>query len=741
MKDNIIYTYTDEAPALATAAFLPVVRAYLNTADINVEIRDLSLAGRLLAAFPEYLSVEQKVTDDLAVLGELVNLPEANIIKLPNISASIPQLQNALRELQAKGYNLPDYPEKPQNDAENKIKERYDLVKGSAVNPVLREGNSDRRVPSAVKKYAKNNPHSMGEWTPGSKTHAVSMTEGDFYNTEKSVVCSENGAVKIEFSSDEGEKILFRDYLDVLEGEILDSSAMSSRKLRDFLKVQIADAKKQDVLFSLQLKASMMKISDPIIFGQMVSVFFEDVFTKYSAVFDKLGINPDNGLAELFTKLENLPAAEQQPILAGIDACIKGQAELAMVNSDKGITSLHVPSDTLIDAAIPAAIRNSGKMWNAAGQAKDVKLVIPDSSYMKVYQNTIDFCKTNGAFDPRTMGSVSNIGLMAKKAEEYGSHDKTFKIPGEGVVRVIDRKGTVLTEHKVQKDDIFRMCQTKDVAVRDWVRVAVKRAGITGSTTIFWLDENRPHDIALIAKVKKYLLAEDTDNLDIRILSPADATLVSLEKMKAGEDSISVTGNVLRDYLTDLFPILELGTSAKMLSIVQLLNGGVLIETGASGSAPKHVQQFMEEGHLRWDSLGEYLGLAVSLETYGQFHKNPKALVLANALDSAIAAYLDENRAPSRKVSKIDNRGSHFYLVLYWAKSLAEQSEDQEIRNRFSAFYNGLVEQKDNILKELLAAQGRPVDLKGYYRPDSDAVDNEMRPSKVFNELLKKLDN
>ena len=707
MSDKIIYTYTDEAPALATASFLPVVRSFLSAADVNIETRNISLAGRILAVFPDCLSKEQKVPDDLTELSEIVNKPEANIIKLPNISASVPQLQKAVRELQSKGFNLPDYPEAPATEEEKEMKARYDRVKGSAVNPVLRQGNSDRRVPAGVKKYAKSHPHSMGEWSSESKTHAVSMGGGDFYSNEKSVLCSGIDSVKIEFTPVEGAKEVFKDNISVKEGDIIYPAFMSRRKLRDFFKEQIADCKNQDVLFSLQIKASMMKVSDPVIFGHLLSVFFEEVFEKYSSVFDQIGINPDNGLGELYAKIDTLPEAEKQAVLSDIEACFKKQPEVAMVDSGKGITSLHVPSDTLIDAAIPAAIRNSGKMWNAEGKLKDVKMIIPDSSYLKVYQNTIEFCKVNGAFDPRTMGSVSNIGLMAQKAEEYGSHDKTFKIPNDGVVRVLDNLGNVLTEHQVEKGDIFRMCQTTDAAVRDWVKVAVRRAETTGLTTIFWLDENRAHDVQLISKVKEYLLLEETGSLDIRILSPSDAVSVSLDLVKKGEDAISVTGNVLRDYLTDLFPIMELGTSAKMLSIVSLLNGGVLFETGSGGSAPKHVQQFLEEGHLRWDSLGEFLALAGSLEVCGKMHGNSKALVMAGALDQAIGAYLENDRAPSRKVKEIDNRGSQFYLVLYWAQALAEQTGDPELQERFSPLYKSLQDNEDIILSGSVISPGK----------------------------------
>ncbi|QEN09646.1 NADP-dependent isocitrate dehydrogenase [Oceanispirochaeta crateris] len=739
MASKIIYTVTDESPALATGSLLPIVRSFTKTAGIEIDVKNLSLAGRLLAAFPDYLTEDQRVSDDLKILGELVTHSHANIIKLPNISASVPQLLGALKELQSKGYNLPDYPENPANDQERVVKQRYDLIKGSAVNPVLREGNSDRRVPGAVKKYAQKHPHVMGEWSQDSKTHVVTMKGNDFYNTEKSVLISKPCSVHVELVSDKGETLLLKEEIALLEGEILDSAVMNISALRSFLAEEIKDAYDKDVLLSIQLKASMMKISDPIIFGHMISLYFEDVFTQYKSTLDHLGVNPDNGLGDLFTKLETLPTAEKNEILSAIEECSKKRPDLSMVDSSRGITSLHVPSDVLIDASIPSAIRNSGKMVGPDGKLKDVKMIIPDSSYAKIYQNTIEYSKQNGAFDPKTMGSVSNVGLMAQKAEEYGSHDKTFLIPSEGMVRVVDESGTLLMDQKVSKGDIFRMCQVKDAPIRDWVRLGVNRARATGAPAVFWLDENRPHDIKVIEKVKKYLPLEDIEGLDVRILSPGEATLYSLQRMKEGKDTISVTGNVLRDYLTDLFPILELGTSSKMLSIVSLLNGGVLFETGASGSAPMLVQQFIKEGHFQWNSLGEFLALTVSLEHFGTTYQNSKALILAEALEKATELYLENNRGPAEAVHEIDIRGSHFYLVLYWAQALAEQNRDEELKLKFAALSKELKEHEEEILEEFMQAQGHPVDLGGYYLPDPEMVSNGMRPCTIFNQLLASL--
>ena len=737
MNPKIIYTKTDEAPALATGSFLPIIRSFTKTAGIEVEIRDISLAARILAVFPEYLTDEQKVSDALGELGELVKDPEANIIKLPNISASIPQIQGAVKELQEKGYLLPDYPETPASDEERAIKAKYDKVKGSAVNPVLREGNSDRRAPGAVKNYAKKHPHSMGEWRSDSKTHVASMTEGDFYGTEKSVIIPKATAAKVVLTTGSGAETVLKDSIPLLQGEVLDSAVMSRTALRKFLTGQIEDAKNQEVLLSVHLKATMMKVSDPIIFGHVVSVFFEEVFSKYEEKFQALGINPNNGLGDLIAKVETLPMEERVEILTAVQTCMEHRPELAMVNSDRGITNLHVPSDVIIDASMPAAIRSSGQMWGPDGKLKDTKAIIPDRSYAGVYQESIDFCKENGAFDPRTMGNVSNVGLMAQKAEEYGSHDKTFQIPASGTVKVTDSEGNLLMEQKVEEGDIFRMCQVKDGPIRDWVKLAVKRARATGNPAVFWLDPARAHDSRLIEKVNEYLPLQDTEGLDIRILDPRTATKLSMERMKEGKDTISVSGNVLRDYLTDLFPILELGTSAKMLSIVPLMNGGGLFETGAGGSAPKHVQQFTEEGHLRWDSLGEFLALAVSLEHLGGARDNAKALVLAETLDQATGLFLENNKSPSRKVKEIDNRGSHFYLTLYWARALAEQNRDEDLKKVFTPLAKELGAQEEVIAGELLASQGTPVDLGGYYLPDTEKLERAMRPSTTFNNALK----
>ena len=740
MNPKIIYTKTDEAPALATGSLLPIIKSFTKTAGIDVESKDISLAGRIIASFPEFLKKEERIPDDLAELGELVKKPEANIIKLPNISASVSQLQAAIKELQGKGFKLPDYPEAPEGEPDLEIKERYDRIKGSAVNPVLREGNSDRRAPAAVKKYAMNHPHTMGSWSSDSKTLVASMSIGDFYGSEQSVVFSSAGSVRAELVQESGERIVLKDKIILQEGEVLDSAVMNIKALKVFIKEQITRAKKQGLLFSVHLKATMMKISDPIIFGHVVSVFFEDVFLKYSKQFESLGIDANHGMGDLLKKLENLPEPERNEILLAIDGCYKTRPVLAMVDSDKGITNLHVPSDIIIDASMPAAIRSSGKMWGPDGRLADMLAVIPDRSYAGIYQETIKFCKKHGEFDPRTMGSVSNVGLMAQKAEEYGSHDKTFQITAKGTVRVIDESGTILMEQKVEEGDIFRMCQVKDAPVRDWVKLAVGRARATGVPTVFWLDSNRAHDSRLIEKVNKYLLLHDTIGLNISIMSPAEATQLSLQRMKDGKDTISVSGNVLRDYLTDLFPILELGTSAKMLSIVPLMNGGGLFETGAGGSAPKHVQQFLEEGHLRWDSLGEFLALAASLEHLGNNFHNNKVLILAKTLNDATEVFLENNKSPSRKVNELDNRGSHFYLALYWAQALAEQNDDAGLKTVFFPLAETLMLNEGKILNEFIEAQGKPVELNGYYWTDSDALAKAMRPSQTFNKVLQSIE-
>ena len=733
---KIIYTITDEAPALATHSLLPIVEAYAAPAGVTIETRDISLAGRIIANFPDKLTDEQKQGDHLTELGELAKTPEANIIKLPNISASIPQLTAAIKELQGNGYNLPDYPEDPQNDEEQAIKTRYAKVLGSAVNPVLREGNSDRRAPGSVKQYAKNNPHSMGAWSAGSKSHVSSMSGGDFYGSEKSTTINEATDFRIEFHTESGSVTTLKSPAPLQAGEVIDSSVMSGAALRSFLEEQIEDAKSQDVLFSLHMKATMMKVSDPIIFGHAVSTFYQDVFEKHAALFEELGIDPSNGFGDVENKIASLPEDKRSEIEADIQACYATRPGMAMVNSDKGITNLHVPSDIIIDASMPAAIRASGQMWGPDGNQKDTKYVIPDRSYAGVYKATVDFCKQHGAFDPTTMGTVPNVGLMAQKAEEYGSHDKTFQASESGTIRVIDNNDQLLLEQAVQKDDIFRMCQTKDAPIQDWVKLAVNRARATGSPAIFWLDENRGHDAEIIKKVNAYLPNHDTEGLDIRILTPIEATQVSLERIKNGEDTISVTGNVLRDYLTDLFPILEVGTSAKMLSIVPLMNGGGLFETGAGGSAPKHVQQFNQEGHLRWDSLGEFLALAVSLEHLSDSFDNPKAKLLGSTLDQATGKFLLNNKAPSRKVNELDNRGSHFYLALYWAEALAAQSEDAELAALFAPFAQELAEKEQTIVAELNGAQGDPVDIGGYYHPVVAQASAAMRPSSTFNEAL-----
>jgi isocitrate dehydrogenase len=726
----------DEAPALATYSFLPIVAAFTKAAGVAVELRDISLAGRIIAAFPEHLTAQQQQSDDLAELGELAKTQEANIIKLPNISASIPQLQAAVKELQSQGYKLPDYPENPKTDAEKESRARYDKIKGSAVNPVLREGNSDRRAPLSVKQHTRKHPHKMGAWSPDSKTHVAHMNRGDFYSNEKSVTLTEATDARIEFVGQDGKITVLKPKLALQAGEVIDATYMSRRALREFLEAQIEDAKKQGVLFSIHLKATMMKVSDPKIFGHAVSVFFKDVFDKHGALFQKLGVDPDNGLGDLYAKIKTLPDDQRKTIEADIQAVYKKRPPLAMVNSDKGITNLHVPSDVIIDASMPPVIRDSGKMWGPDGKLQDTKAVIPDASYATVYQEVIDFCKKHGAFDPRTMGSIPNVGLMAQAAEEYGSHDKTFKSPGNGTMRVVAASGKTLLEHKVEEGDIWRMCQVKDAPIQDWVKLAVNRARATGAPTVFWLDKNRAHDAELIKKINRYLPSHDAKGLDIRIMSPAEATRFSLERIREGKDTISVTGNVLRDYLTDLFPILEIGTSAKMLSIVPLLNGGGLFETGAGGSAPKHVQQFQEEGYLRWDSLGEFLALVPSLEHLSNASNNPSAKILADTLDRATAKFLDGNKSPARKVGEIDNRGSHFYLALYWAQALAEQTQDKNLQARFAKIAKQLADSEAKIVAELLGAQGRPVDMGGYYHPDQEKTTKAMRPSPTLNAIV-----
>ncbi len=736
---TIIYTITDEAPALATHSFLPVIKAYTDTAGINVETRDISLAARILAIFPEVLSEDQRTPDALAELGEIAKTPGANIVKLPNISASVPQLKAAIEELQEKGYALPDYPEEPKNEDEKKIKAKYDRVKGSAVNPVLREGNSDRRAPKAVKAYAKKHPHRMGAWSESSKTKVASMSTGDFYGSEESLTMPKAEHITIQLVAENGSKEILKKDLALSEGEVIDASVMSVSALQSFLSEQVQAARDKGVLFSIHLKATMMKVSDPIIFGHAVKVYFADLFKKHAVTFDKIGVDVRNGFGDLLDAIHELPEKEREQIETDIAEAYKAGPDLAMVNSDKGITNLHVPSDVIIDASMPAMIRTSGQMWNGEGKQQDTLAVIPDRSYAGVYQAVIDNCKKHGAFDPTTMGSVANVGLMAQKAEEYGSHDKTFELSKSGSVQVIDSRGAVLIEHKVADGDIWRMCQTKDDAIRDWVKLAVGRARSAGTPAIFWLDPNRAHDSELIKKVEKYLLNHSTSGLDIKIMSPVDATKFSLDRIREGLDTISVTGNVLRDYLTDLFPILEVGTSAKMLSIVPLMNGGGLFETGAGGSAPKHVQQFVEEGHLRWDSLGEFLALAASLEHLGTVNNNQRAIILSKTLDEATGKYLDENKSPSRKVNELDNRGSHFYLALYWAEALAGQDEDVELKKIFRTIASDLVAKEEQINKELIAAQGKPVDIEGYYLPAIQKVTEAMRPSPALNAILDKI--
>jgi isocitrate dehydrogenase len=740
MTDSkIIYTLTDEAPALATYSLLPIVQAYTKSSGVVIETRDISLSGRIIAAFPERLTDAQRIGDHLAELGQLATTPEANIIKLPNISASIPQLKAAIKELQDQGYNLPDYPEVPANEDEKNFKARYDKIKGSAVNPVLREGNSDRRAPLSVKNYARKNPHKMGAWSADSKSHVAHMNGSDFYGSEKSATLAEAGSLKIELVAADGSVKVLKDAVKVLAGEIVDASVISKKALRSFIAQQIEDAKKEGVLLSVHLKATMMKVSDPIIFGHFVSVFYAPVLEKHAAVIAELGVDVNNGIGDLYTKIKSLPAEKQAEIEADIQALYATRPQLAMVNSDKGITNLHVPSDVIVDASMPAMIRDSGKMWNGEGKLQDTKACIPDRCYAGVYQVVIDDCKKNGAFNPVTMGSVPNVGLMAQAAEEYGSHDKTFQIPADGTVRLVDANGKVVLEQAVEEGDVFRACQVKDLPVQDWVKLAVNRARATGTPAVFWLDEKRAHDAQLIAKVNTYLKNHDISGLEIHIMSPEAATQFSLDRIRQGKDTISVTGNVLRDYLTDLFPIMELGTSAKMLSIVPLMNGGGLFETGAGGSAPKHVQQFVQEGHLRWDSLGEFLALAESLDHYGTVTGNAKAKVLAKTLDQANGLFLDNNKSPGRAVGEFDNRGSHFYLAMYWAQTLAAQTEDAELAAQFAPLAKALTENEAKVVAELIAAGGKQVDLGGYYRPDTAKTAAAMRPSATFNAALASL--
>ncbi|MDQ0626737.1 NADP-dependent isocitrate dehydrogenase [Paraburkholderia graminis] len=733
---NIIYTLTDEAPALATYSLLPIVKAFTRSSDVIVETRDISLAGRIIAAFPDYLTAEQKGSDDLAELGGLTTRPEANIVKLPNISASVPQLKAAITELRDQGYKLPPYPDVATTDTEKDVKARYDKIKGSAVNPVLREGNSDRRAPLSVKNYARKHPHKMGVWSADSKSHVAHMSGGDFYGSEKSALIAAAGTVKIELTAADGTKTVLKEKTPVQAGEIIDASVLSKNALRSFIESEINDAKAKGVLFSVHLKATMMKVSDPIIFGQVVSVFYKDVLAKHADALAQAGFNPNNGIGDLYARLKDLPAETAAQIEADIKAQYEQRPQLAMVNSDKGITSLHVPSDVIVDASMPAMIRESGKMWGADGALHDAKAVIPDRCYAGVYQAVIEDCKKNGAFDPVTMGTVPNVGLMAQAAEEYGSHDKTFQIPANGVVRVTDASGAVLIEQAVEAGDIWRMCQTKDAPVQDWVKLAVNRARATSTPAVFWLDAARAHDAQIIKKVEQYLKDHDTNGLDIRIMTPVDATKFSLERIRAGKDTISVTGNVLRDYLTDLFPIMELGTSAKMLSIVPLMAGGGMFETGAGGSAPKHVQQLVEEGFLRWDSLGEFLALAASLEHLSNAYHNPKAQVLAKTLDQATGKFLDNDKSPARKVGGLDNRGSHFYLAMYWAEALAAQTEDAALQAQFAGVAKAMADNEAKILDELRAAQGKPVDIGGYYRPNVDLTSKAMRPSATLNQIV-----
>ncbi|QSQ41686.1 NADP-dependent isocitrate dehydrogenase [Xanthomonas translucens pv. undulosa] len=733
---KILYTLTDEAPYLATQSLLPIVAAFAGTAGIAVETRDISLAGRLISQFPEYLREEQRIADDLAELGQLATTPEANIIKLPNISASVPQLKAAIKELQQQGYALPDYLDEPQDDTQKEAKARYDRVKGSAVNPVLREGNSDRRAPLSVKNYARKHPHRMGAWSADSKSHVAYMQDGDFYGSERSALIAQAGSVRIELVGKDGSVTVLKEKTAVQAGEIIDAAVMSKRALASFVQAQIADAKQQGVLFSLHLKATMMKVSDPIMFGVVVGAFYQDVLDKHADALKQVGFDPNNGIGDLYARIATLPEAQRAQIQADLQAVYAQRPALAMVNSDKGITNLHVPSDVIVDASMPAMIRDSGKMWNAEGKLQDTKALIPDRCYAGVYQAVIEDCKRHGAFDPATMGSVPNVGLMAQKAEEYGSHDKTFQIAAAGMVRVSDSDGKVLLEHAVEAGDIWRMCQVKDAPIQDWVKLAVSRARLSGTPAVFWLDPQRAHDALMIQKVERYLQDHDTTGLDIRILPPVEATAFSLQRIRKGEDTISVTGNVLRDYLTDLFPIMELGTSAKMLSVVPLMAGGGLFETGAGGSAPKHVQQFVEENYLRWDSLGEFLALAASLEHLSQRHQNATIGVLAKTLDQANGQFLDNDKSPSRKVGDLDNRGSHFYLALYWAQALAAQDEDAALQARFAPLAKQLAEHEAAIVAELNGVQGKPVDIQGYYRPNLERVSQAMRPSATFNAAL-----
>ena len=735
-NNKITWTKVDEAPALATYSLLPIVNAFTKAAGVEVETRDISLPGRILANFPDYLSEEQKVEDGLAYLGNLVQKPEANVIKLPNISASIPQLKAAIAELQAKGYNLPDYPEEPKTDEEKTLNTRYAKCLGSAVNPVLREGNSDRRVAPSVKAFAQKNPKKLGPWSADSKTHVAWMTDGDFYGNEKSVVFDKEDAVNYEFVDAEGNVSLLKEKMPILEGEVLDGTYMSVSVLRKFIAEQIVEAKRQGVLFSVHLKATMMKVSDPVIFGHFVSVFFKDVFEKHAITFEELGVNPDLGLGDLYKKIANLPTSIRQEIEADIDAVYEDAPALAMVNSDKGITNLHASNDIIIDASMPVVIRDSGKMWNAQGKLQDTKAIIPDRCYSTFYQEAIDYCKKNGAFNPATMGNVANVGLMAQKAEEYGSHDKTFIAKAKGTIRVVNSAGEVVLEHQVAKGDIYRGCQAKDIPIQDWVKLAVNRARATGNPAVFWLDKERAHDAQMIRKVEKYLKDHNTDGLEIFIMSPIEAMRYTLPRVTKGLNTISVTGNALRDYLTDLFPILELGSSSKMLSIVPLLQGGGLFETGAGGSAPKHVQQFNAEGHLRWDSLGEFLALTVSLEHLANKYDNPMALLLSKTLDKAVAKHLDNKRGPSRKAGEIDNRGSHYYLALYWAEAIAAQEENAALKTKFAEVAKKLLDNESIILEEIASAEGKPTDIGGYYQPDDELASKAMRPSTTLNAII-----
>ncbi|RWU21057.1 NADP-dependent isocitrate dehydrogenase [Pseudomonas alkylphenolica] len=735
-RSKIIYTFTDEAPALATYSLLPIVEAFTACADIAVETRDISLAGRILSAFPEQLGADKQVADHLAELGQLATTPEANIIKLPNISASVPQLKAAIKELQAKGFNVPDYPEAASTDAEKEAKARYDRIKGSAVNPVLREGNSDRRAPLSVKNYARKHPHKMGAWAADSKSHVAHMSQGDFYGSEKAALIEADDSLRIELLDKNGNTTVLKEKTAVKAGEIIDCAVMSTKALRAFVAAEIEDAKAKGVLFSVHLKATMMKVSDPIMFGQIVAEYYQDALNKHADVLAEIGFNLNNGIGDLYARIKALPAEQQAQIEADVKAVYDVRPALAMVNSDKGITNLHVPSDVIVDASMPAMIRDSGKMWNTEGQLQDTKAVIPDRCYATIYQAVIEDCKQHGAFDPTTMGSVPNVGLMAQKAEEYGSHDKTFQAKADGVIRIVDGKGNLVLSQEVEAGDIFRMCQTKDAPIQDWVKLAVNRARASNTPALFWLDPQRAHDGVLIEKVQKYLKDHDTAGLDIRVLSPVEAMKVSLQRIRAGQDTISVTGNVLRDYLTDLFPIMELGTSAKMLSIVPLMNNGGLFETGAGGSAPKHVQQLVEENFLRWDSLGEFLALAASLEHLGNAYANPKAKVLAATLDQATGQFLDTNKSPARKVGGIDNRGSHFYLTLYWAQALAAQSDDAALQARFAPLAKALAENEATIVAELNAVQGKPAEIGGYYYPDAELTSKVMRPSQTLNSAI-----